>query len=43
MNGWTLDWLSEAEDDLADIWTQAPDRQAVTDAQNMIGNRSAPW
>jgi mRNA-degrading endonuclease RelE of RelBE toxin-antitoxin system len=36
MSGWTVEWLSEAEDDLADIWLNAPDRKAVNAAQNEI-------
>ncbi len=36
MSGWTVEWLSGAEDDLADIWINAPDRKAVNAAQNEI-------
>jgi len=36
MTAWTVDWLSEAEDDLADLWIHAPDRAALTAAQNQI-------
>ena len=33
---WTATWLKSARNHLADLWTQAPDRQAVTDAANFI-------
>jgi len=36
MTSWTVQWLSEAEDDLADLWIHAPDRAAVTAAQDQI-------
>ncbi len=31
-----VDWTDEALDHLAAAWAQAPDRQAVTDAQSTI-------
>ncbi len=31
-----VEWLPDAEDDLAAAWMQAPDRQVVTDAQAVI-------
>ncbi|HEY7309722.1 MAG TPA: hypothetical protein VH643_10225 [Gemmataceae bacterium] len=33
---YTVTWLPDAEDKLADLWTQASDRQAVADAANRI-------
>ena len=36
MTPFTVDWLPDALDMLADIWTQASDRSAVTAAQNRI-------
>jgi hypothetical protein len=33
---WTVVWVKSAEGELADLWTTAPDRQAVTDAANAI-------
>jgi hypothetical protein len=33
---WTVVWLPPAEAELADAWTQAVDRQAITDAANAI-------
>ena len=33
MNPYTVDWNQDALSDLADIWLQASDRRAVTDAQ----------
>ncbi len=36
MNGYGLEWLPEAEDDLADIWTKASDRPDVNRAQSEI-------
>jgi len=35
----TVVWLPEALDDLADLWTKATDRQALTDAANAIDRR----
>jgi hypothetical protein len=35
---WYVDWVSVAEDQLADIWVLAPDRQAVTAAEAAIQN-----
>jgi hypothetical protein len=29
-----VDWVPSAQDKLADLWTQAADRQAITDAAN---------
>jgi len=31
-----VEWLADAEDDLAAAWLKAPDRRAVTDAQAVI-------
>jgi hypothetical protein len=36
MNGYAVSWQSEAEDELASIWIQALDRQAVTQAQVQV-------
>jgi hypothetical protein len=36
MTGFGVEWLPEAEDDLAAVWLQGPDRQAITDAQSRI-------
>ena len=36
MTGYSLAWLPAAEDELADLWVAAPDRQAVTAAQAAI-------
>jgi hypothetical protein len=33
---WTVEWLPDAEDALAEAWLQAPDPQAVTAAQAQI-------
>ena len=33
---YTVVWLPSAQNVLADIWNQAPDRQAVADAANRI-------
>jgi plasmid stabilization system protein ParE len=33
---YTVDWIPEAEDDLADAWLNAHDPNAVTDAQARI-------
>jgi plasmid stabilization system protein ParE len=33
---WTVVWLRDASNDLADIWTAAADRRAVTDAADRI-------
>jgi mRNA-degrading endonuclease RelE of RelBE toxin-antitoxin system len=33
---YTVVWLPPVEDQLADFWTSAPDRQAVTAAANAI-------
>jgi hypothetical protein len=35
---WHVDWISVAEDQLADNWVQAPDRRAVTAAEAAIQN-----
>jgi len=39
MNRYTVVWSEEAEDELAVIWLQAHDRQAVTKAQATIDAR----
>jgi hypothetical protein len=36
MSGYTVTWLRDAERELANIWVQAHDRQAVTRAQAQI-------
>jgi hypothetical protein len=36
---WTVDATAEAEEELADIWLQASDRSAVTQAQAAIEQR----
>src|SRR5262249_52875678 len=36
MSGYTVEWLEEAENDLADAWLRAADRQAGADAQAPI-------
>lgn len=36
MSPFSVDWPPEILSDLADIWLQAPDRQAVTDAEASI-------
>lgn len=36
MSAWTVHWLSQAEDDLADLWLHASDRPAVTAAQDQL-------
>jgi hypothetical protein len=36
VNGYSLEWLPEAENDLADIWTKASDRPEVNRAQMEI-------
>ena len=33
---WTVVWLKAARNHLADLWTLASDRQAVTDAANFM-------
>ena len=33
---YTVTWTPSAQDELADIWINAPDRQAVTAAQHRI-------
>ncbi len=33
---WTVVWLGPAQNLLADIWMNAPNQQAVTDASNLI-------
>jgi hypothetical protein len=33
---YTVTWLPSAQNELANIWNQAADRQAVTDASNFI-------
>jgi hypothetical protein len=33
---WSVTWLPTAERTLTDLWVNAPDRQAVTDAANQI-------
>ena len=33
---YTVTWTPSAQDELADIWMSAPDRQAVTAAQHRI-------
>lgn len=33
---YTVDWLPSAEQELADVWTNAPDRAAVNAASNRI-------
>ena len=33
---YTVTWLRDAEDELANLWNQATDRQAVTDAANRM-------
>jgi hypothetical protein len=38
MSLYTVDWTSVAEDQLADIWVQAPDRRAVTAAEATVQN-----
>jgi hypothetical protein len=39
MNSFTVDWTPAAEDELADIWLQATDRNAVTAAQAALEKR----
>ncbi len=34
MNGYTVEWLAVALNELATLWLQAADRRAVTAAQN---------
>jgi hypothetical protein len=34
-----VNWLPDAEQELADIWLQAPDRPAVTQASHLIDRR----
>ncbi len=41
MNPWTVQATSEAEEELADIWLQATDRNAVAAAQFTIEHRLA--
>ena len=41
MNGWAVDWTPIAENQLADIWLQAPDRAAVTTAEEAISRMLA--
>jgi hypothetical protein len=36
---YTVTWAPEAESELARIWTQASDQQAVADASNTIDRR----
>lgn len=36
MTSYSVEWTPEADDLLADIWINAPDRQAVTRAQATI-------
>jgi hypothetical protein len=36
MTRYAVTWLQDAEDELAEIWTQASDPQAVTDAANAL-------
>jgi plasmid stabilization system protein ParE len=36
MNPYTVEWLPQAEDELADIWLRAADRAAVTTAQAQV-------
>jgi len=36
VNGFTLKWHPDATDQLADFWTQAADRQAITSASAQI-------
>jgi hypothetical protein len=38
---YTVEWTSTAEDQLADIWLNAADPPAVTNAQAMIDDRLA--
>jgi hypothetical protein len=33
---WTVNWLPDAEQELADSWLNAPDRDAVTHAAQTI-------
>jgi len=35
----TVDWVSDAEDELTNEWLNAPDRAAVTGAANAIDQR----
>jgi plasmid stabilization system protein ParE len=39
---YTVTWLPAAQDELANIWNQAADRQAVTNAANRI-DRTLLW
>lgn len=39
MSAYRVEWLPEAEDDLIAIWTDAPERQAVTSAERRISKR----
>jgi len=41
LNPFTVDWSDGAIDDLADSWNRAPDRKAVTVAENVIEQRLA--
>jgi hypothetical protein len=41
VNGYTVDWVPDAQDELADLWIVGPDRAAITRAQNEIDRRLA--
>jgi len=36
---WRVGWVKTAEDELADIWLRAPDRDAITAAASVIDQR----
>lgn len=39
---WTVVWVTDARNELADLWMSASDRQAVTDAADWI-DRALAW
>lgn len=41
MTGYIVDWVRDAERDLAEIWLRAQDRQSVTRAQATVDDQLA--